>query len=201
MSFYVFSRAVVHVIAKIRYRLRFEGLENIPQEGGFILCSNHISLFDPILIAIRVKPQCFFMAKEELFENKFVGAVIRALGAFPVSRGKGDTSAIDRAVDIVNNKQVLAIFPEGHRSKDGKLLKLKSGAVVIAAQTGGTILPCVVKKGPRKFLRHSLTVRYGKPISCQEFGLTAAHVPSEIRGANHLLTDRLTGLLEETHAD
>jgi 1-acyl-sn-glycerol-3-phosphate acyltransferase len=200
VSFYNFARAVVHVVAKIRYRLHFEGLENIPTEGGFILCSNHISMFDPILIAIRVKPQCFFMAKEELFRNKFVSALIRALGAFPVSRGKGDTAAIDRAIEIVRNRQVLAIFPEGHRSKDGKLLKLKSGAVVVASQTNADILPCIIKKGEKKGLRYSLTVRYGKMIRCEDLGITAAHAPSEIRTGNRILTECLTNLLEDTHA-
>lgn len=200
MSFYNFARQVVLVVAHLRYRLRFEGLEHVPEGRGFILCSNHISMFDPILVAVKIKPQCFFMAKEELFHNKFVAALIRKLGAFPVSRGKGDTAAIDRAVEIVKNGQVLAIFPEGHRSRDGKLLKLKSGAVVVASQTGGEILPCIIKKGKRGLVRRSLTVRYGKVISAGELGITEAHAPSEIRGGNRVLTERLTGLLEETNA-
>ena len=199
MSFYTFARAVVRVIAHIRYRLRFEGLENVPEGRGFLLCSNHISMFDPILVAIRIKPRCYFMAKEELFRFRPFGALIRALGAFPVSRGKGDTAAIDRAVSLVKDGKALVIFPEGHRSKDGKLLELKSGAVVIASQTGGDILPCIIRKGERKGLRRPLTVRYGKVIPCAELGITAAHVPSEIRAGNRILTERMTALLEETH--
>lgn len=199
MSFYNFARQVTILVAHIRYHLRYEGLENIPTEGGFILCSNHISMFDPILVAIRVKPQCFFMAKEELFRFKPLGALIRALGAFPVSRGKGDTAAIDKAADIVKSGRVLAIFPEGHRSKDGKLLKLKSGAVVVASMTGADLLPCVIRKGPKKGLRYTVTVRYGKMIPNEKLGLTEAKAPAEIRGANRLLTDTLTGLLEETN--
>ncbi len=201
MSFYTFARCVVRVVAAMRYKLRYEGLENVPEGRGFLLCSNHISMFDPILVAIRIRPRCYFMAKEELFRFKPLGFLIRALGAFPVSRGKGDTAAIERAVELVKDGKALVIFPEGHRSKDGKLLKLKSGAVVIASQTGGDILPCIIRKGERRGLRRPpLTVRYGKVIPCAELGVTAAHVPSEIRAGNRILTERMTALLEETHA-
>ncbi len=199
MSFYNFARQVTILVAHIRYHLRYEGLENIPTEGGFILCSNHISMFDPILVAIRVKPQCFFMAKEELFRFKPFAMLIRALGAFPVSRGKGDTGAIDKAAEIVKTGHVLAIFPEGHRSKDGKLLKLKSGAVVVASMTGADLLPCVIHKGPKKGLRYTVTVRYGKMIPNEKLGLTEEKTPAEIRNANRLLTDTLTGLLEASN--
>lgn len=198
MSFYNFGRAVTNAFVHLLYHLKFEGLENIPEDRGFILCSNHISDLDPILVAVRVKPQCFFMAKEELFHIPILASIVRALGAFPVARGKGDTAAIDRAVEVVNSGHVLAIFPEGTRTKDGKLLKLKSGAIVVASKTGGDLLPCVVKKGKRKILRRTVTVKYGKVISNQTLGITGTS-PSELKQANKLLTATLTGMLEEIH--
>ena len=112
MIFYKIARAATFLVSKILYKVRYEGLENVPNDRGFILCSNHISTFDPILIAVRLKPQCFFMAKEELFENKLLAPIIRGLGAFPVTRGKGDTAAIEKAVDYVKNGKVVAIFPK-----------------------------------------------------------------------------------------
>ena len=127
----------------------------------------------------------------------FVSLIIRGLGAFPVSRGKGDTAAVEKAVGYVKEGKVVAIFPEGHRSPDGKLQKLKSGAVVIAAETGGGMQPCVVRKGPKKGLRTPVVIRYGKFISHEELGLTG-RTPSQIRSANKLLTKTLTDLLEET---
>ena len=169
----------------------------MPNDKGFILVSNHISNFDPIFVAVKVKPRCYFMAKEELFRNPFVSLIIRGLGAFPVSRGKGDTAAVEKAVGYVKEGKVVAIFPEGHRSPDGKLQKLKSGAVVIAAETGGGMQPCVVRKGPKKGLRTPVVIRYGKFISHEELGLTG-RTPSQIRTANKLLTKTLTDLLEET---
>ena len=198
MIFYKIARVVTSVVSKIRYKISYEGLENVPTGHGFILCSNHISLFDPILVAVPLKPQCFFMAKEELFQNKFLSLIITALGAFPVSRGKGDTAAIDKAVGYVKSGKVVAIFPEGHRSKDGQLQKLKSGAVVIAAETGEGLQPCVIKKGQKRFLRTPIVIRYGKFITPEELGLTG-RVPSQIRSANKLLTSSLQEMLEDIH--
>lgn len=198
MSFYNFGRVVTTAFVHLIYRFRVEGLENIPDNRGFILCSNHISDLDPILVAIRVRPQCYFMAKEELFHIPVLAAIVKALGAFPVARGKGDTAAIQHAIQVVNSGHVLAIFPEGTRTKDGKLLKLKSGALVVASKTGGDILPCVIKKGRRKFLRRTVTVKYGKVIPNETLGLSGTS-PSELKQANKLLTATLTGMLEEIH--
>lgn len=197
MSFYTFARSVVNLVARMRYKITYEGLENVP-EGGFVLCCNHISMFDPILIAIKLKPQCYFMAKEELFKMKPFALLFRHLGAFPVARGKGDTGAIDYAVELVRNGKIVGIFPEGTRSRDGRLQKLKSGAVVVAAQTGCGLQPCVIKKGGRLFIRRALTVRYGKFISHEQLGITG-HSPAQIRSANRLLTSTFTTMLEETH--
>ena len=198
MIFYKIARAATFLVSKILYKVRYEGLENVPNDRGFILCSNHISTFDPILIAVRLKPQCFFMAKEELFENKLLAPIIRGLGAFPVTRGKGDTAAIEKAVDYVKNGKVVAIFPEGHRSEDGKLQKLKSGAVVIAAETGMGLQPCVIKKGPQRRLRTPVVIRYVKFITHEQLGLTGK-VPSQIRAANRLLANSMENMLEDIH--
>ena len=194
--FYSIAKAVTRLISHLFYKIKYEGIENIPTDRGFILCSNHVTMFDPILVAVRVKPQCFFMAKEELFKNKFVSLIIRGLGAFPVSRGKGDTEAVDKAVNYVKEGKVVAIFPEGTRSKDGHLQKLKSGAVVIAAQTGGGLQPCVIKMGEKKSLRRPVVIRYGQFITHEQLGLTGK-VPSQIRAANKLLTSSLQTMLDD----
>lgn len=198
MTFYVLARWVVLQVSKLLYKVRYEGTEKVP-EGGFVLCSNHISLFDPIFVAVKVKPQCHFMAKEELFKNKALGLLLSSLGAFPVARGKGDTGAIDYAVELVKNGGVVGIFPEGTRSKTGQLQRLKSGAVVVAAQTGCGLQPCIIKKGKKKFLRTPVTVRYGDFIPPEKLAITE-NAPSQIRAAIRLLTETLSTMLEETDA-
>jgi 1-acyl-sn-glycerol-3-phosphate acyltransferase len=194
--FYHIAKNVTRLVSHLFYKVSYEGIEKVPTDRGFILCSNHITMFDPILVACRLKRQCFFMAKEELFRNKFVSLIIRGLGAFPVSRGKGDTEALDKAVNYVKDGKVVAIFPEGTRSKDGHLQKLKSGAVVIAAQTGGGLQPCVVKMGEKKLFRRPVVIRYGDFITHEQLGLEGK-VPSQIRSANKLLTTSLQTMLDD----
>ena len=195
MTLYDVARGIAKMFLPIIYRLKSEGIENIPQDKSFILCSNHISFLDPVFIVLKIKSQCFFMGKQELFKNRIFGYLFRKLGAFPVNRGKGDTVAVEYAESLVKDGKIFAIFPEGTRSKTGKLLKLKSGAIVIAARTGGDILPCVIKKSKGKFLRKTVTVKYGKLIPNSDLEITE-NSTSQIKNANRLLSNTFSDLLE-----
>ena len=114
-----------------------------------------------------------------------------------MDRGKGDTSALDRAKEVVKEGKILGVFPEGTRSKTGKLLKLKSGAIVVSAQTGADILPVAIcaPKGMHPFA--PVYVRYGALIRNGELGLTDMKAASQLKGAKALLTERMATLLEE----
>ena len=200
MSFYHFVRGLARVAIRLLFSIRCEGLENVPEDGtkGYILCSNHIHALDPVVIGVRVKPRVYFMAKEELFHPGLQGKFLRALGAFPVSREKGDVSAMNYAVQLVKEGHVLGIFPEGTRSKTGKMGRFKSGAIFVAAQTGGDLLPCVIKEGKKGLWRRKLTVRYGKMIPNQELGLESGD-RAGLRTATQLLSNVMSGMLEEIH--
>lgn len=197
MTFYRFARGIMYVVAQIRYKYRFIGLENIPENKGLILASNHISNFDPISIGIKIKRQVFFMAKKELYKNPIVGFILKNLGAFPVDRGSGDQSALERAQEVIENGNVLGIFPEGHRSKDGKLLKFKSGAVLIASKTDCEVVPVGIKKGKRNIIRKTMYVIYGKPISNERLHISEAMERSELKAASELLRNEISALLGE----
>ena len=139
---YCFGYWVVRFLYFLFYHIQVEGREHIPTSGGFVLASNHRSYADPPLLATRLRGQrCVFMAKEELFRNKFFGWLIRKLGAFPVTRGAGDNGVIETAEQYVRSGRVLMIFPEGTREKEGKLLPPKSGLFVIAAQAAVDVVP------------------------------------------------------------
>ena len=195
MTFYDFAFIVCNAFVKIGFKFRAEGVENLPQTGGYILCSNHRSYLDPIFLGVKVKRQLAFMAKEELFRVKVLGPIIKKLGAFPIARGKGDTGAVEFAIDTVKSGKALMLFPEGTRSKDGKLLKLKSGVIVIASQSQGLIVPsAIVFEGKLRF-RREVTVRYGKPISCDELGLNGVDRQS-LKTAREKLMARISELLE-----
>ena len=195
---YELARFVAGVAAKIAFDLRTEGRENIPVKGGIIVASNHQTYWDPVFLVIYIKHRFRFMAKEELFEkNKAFGWLIAHLGAFRVARGKGDTAAIDTAVDAVRQGQDLLIFPEGHRSKDGALQRIRSGASVVASKTGAPILPVAICYEGRLTFRKRVTLRYGELIYPEERdGNTGT--PSSIRRINRELGERIGALMEGT---
>ena len=89
-ALYTFGKGLLMPFYKLLYRYKVKNKGSIPAEGGVILASNHLSFADPVLLGLCEKRRLYFMAKKELFRNKFAAAVIRALGAFPVERGAGD---------------------------------------------------------------------------------------------------------------
>lgn len=197
--FYKFARVVMRILIKVVYRIRFVGLEHVPQRGGYMIVCNHQSYSDPILLGIRLKQHLYFMAKAELFDHKLLGVIIKGLGAFPVNRGRGDTSAIDKSVALLGEGKVLAIFPEGTRSKTGEPLRPKSGAAVIAQQTGADVLPCAIVFGKRRWIRKPATVYIGELIP-NALLQADEQSPAAIKEATRLIWDRVLALWEAGHA-
>lgn len=162
-------KALVWCYMHIAYNLRYTGRKNIPKGTTVIYASNHRSYADPPLIAAGAKGKYAFMAKEELFRNKLFAWLIRSLGAFPVSRGKGDSSTLDTAVERLNNGKNLIIFPEGTRSKNGKVGRGHTGAALIAARSGKPIIPVGIVYGEKLGFRTKLTVKFGEPIMPEDY--------------------------------
>jgi 1-acyl-sn-glycerol-3-phosphate acyltransferase len=159
---YRFCRTAVKGIVSVAFRLRVAGVENIPSSGPLIIASNHIHNFDPPVIGLAIPRFVRFMAKSELFANKPIAAFLTILGAFPVKRGGQDKSAIRTAIDIPAQQGCLLVFPEGHRSKTGKLGKAQPGIAFIARKAGCPIVPAVII-GPYR-LFSPLSIRFGPPI-------------------------------------
>ena len=190
--FYAFSQFVGTWLYKRLYPHLTIGKENFPKEGKVVVCSNHISNNDPLFISFDTRRQPFYMAKIELFQNKFVGMILRALGAFAVERGSGGSDAMDRCKEILDQDGVVAIFIEGTRSLDGNLGKPKSGAVMIAHQNHAPILPvCITTPHgkPTKLFEKSI-VSYGKLIQPEELGIIEG-TGVEFRKASRLVMSRI----------
>lgn len=166
---YYFAKILVRLYFSLLYKLHYEGKENIPKDTTVIYACNHRSNADPPLLGAGGRGKYAFMAKEELFRNKLFAWLIRILGAFPVSRGKGDTAVIDTAVERLNNGRSLMIFPEGTRSKDGKVGKGHTGAALISVKANKLIIPAAICYGEKLKFRTPLTVIYGKPIDPAEY--------------------------------
>lgn len=160
MKFYGIVRGAVYGVLKAFMFLKVRGNKNIPNEGAFLLCSNHRSNMDPLLLAAGCPRQLTFMAKEELFKVAFLGRLIKALGAFPIKRGKGDASAIMATLKIMKKGGATVVFPEGTRMKDGERKQVNQGIIRLAMQCRVPILPAFVSKN---------SVTYGKAISYQEY--------------------------------
>lgn len=143
--FYQIAIRAVGLLWHFWFHLELHGRENEPKEGGYILASNHCSAIDPMIVCQGIRhSEIHFMAKAELFDIPVLKHVIRWLNAFPVSRGSGDLTPINTSIQVIQDKEILGIFPEGTRSKDGNLLRFKSGLALIAQQTGAPVLPVTI---------------------------------------------------------
>ncbi len=153
---------------KLAFNYKVEGRENIPKDKNFILVSNHTSNLDPPLLGVSSKIFLGYMAKEELFKNKFFGGLISRLGAFPVSRGGGDIAAIKTALRLLKEGRSMVIFPEGGRSRTkGMLRKGKSGAALIATKANVGLLPVGIS-ADLKF-RGKIVVKFGEYIDLSSY--------------------------------
>mgnify|MGYP001098858683 FL=1 len=191
-----FVRYVTMGVYKLFYNFHIEGVENIPQDRALVMASNHRSYADPVILTMPMKKPVTYMAKEELFKNKLFGWFIRKLGAFPVKRGTGDMQVIDDAVDILESGRHLVIFPEGTRSKDGKVGKGKTGVALIAARSGADVLPCgIIFEGGKLHFRSKLTLRFGKVIPAEEIAVTDGS-PKELKAAKLRIMSAITELVE-----
>ncbi len=168
---------------------------------GFVLCPNHLSAIDPLFVVLArgFGKKMLIMGKEELFRiNPLLNFFWCIAGAFPVHRGKGDTAAIEEAVEEVRAGRGLLIFPEGTRSKDGNLGRLKSGAFVVAMEANACLVPCHITYAagrPKAFRR--ITVTFGPPASLSELGLAGLagqRVPAALREAKHRFADQMQAL-------
>jgi 1-acyl-sn-glycerol-3-phosphate acyltransferase len=161
------------------FRLRAEGVENLPQEGGFVLAANHVSNLDPWPLGIPLFPRRYlrFMAKSELFWWP-LGPLIRLGGAFKVRRGEGDLEAINRAVELVRDGHIVVMFPHGTRQRKGLVKRHRphshSGAARIALEARTPLVPAAIAGTDRLSRLGQLRVRYGKPLDLDGLDARAA---------------------------
>ena len=157
-------KVLVGFYYKVFLGLKVTGRENIPENEAFVLCANHLSLQDPILLTLVMGKRVRYMAKEELFKNKFLASIIRFFGAFPVQRGSGDMGIVTASSAIIDGGEILMIFPQGTRDKKRKGLKGHTGAARIACMSGVKMLPVGITDKYRLF--GGLRVNIGKPVDC-----------------------------------
>jgi len=157
---YVLARGLFKILFSIAFPLKIKGTQHLPEQGPAIVCANHISLMDPIVLGIILKPPVRFMAKKELFQVPLLGLIIKQLGAFPVSRGQVDRKAIKQSLEALDKGQIFGIFPEGTRKNKSK--KPLRGVGFLTAKSRAPVIPVAIK-GPYKLFR-PLVVEVHPPV-------------------------------------
>ena len=161
---YRLAYCAAKVVLGLVYPVRVVGRENVP-EGSAMVCANHSSWVDPVLMAfaISMKEQVCFMGKVELFKNKLIGGIFRAIGAVPVDRESADLEAVKTALRRLTSGRKVGIFPEGTRSAEEDTVTPKVGAIRIAEQARAPIVPVYIPR--KKKLFRPMTIVIGQPVT------------------------------------
>jgi 1-acyl-sn-glycerol-3-phosphate acyltransferase len=181
---------------KLLFRLKASGTEHLPREGGFVLSANHLSNLDPWPLGLPLFPrrQIRFMAKAELFQSP-LWPILTYGGAFKVRRGEGDTKAIETAVRLAREGEVVAIFPEGTRRKKGMVKKHEArphtGAARVALEASVPLIPAAIAGTDRITKLGPLRVAYGPPVQLDDLR------ERDMREAAQVGTDRLMSAIAE----
>ena len=160
-------RGALYIWFKLVYRLKINGTENIPKDGPVIFCGNHRSYIDPPVIVVTAKRDVKFLAKEELYENKFLAFLGWAFEAIPVKRDEKDIGAIKSSLKDLKEGKCIALFPEGTRNGLAKGEKVKDGVAFFAVRSGAKVVPCGIKGGTKELKK--LTINYGKALDYSQY--------------------------------
>ena len=201
-KFYKFCHHALACLIKVIFRVKIVGNENEPLTGGYLVCANHTSLWDPAMLgACLKKRQVRFMAKAEIFKIPLMGGFFRALGAFPVNRGTGDIKAIKTTIELVQNGECVGIFPQGTRCRgvDPRKTQVKSGTGMCAFRGKCGVVPVAIVNKKRKmtFLGKTYVV-IGKPIAFEELGFTEGD-KMEFENASRIIFEKICDLYDECY--
>lgn len=184
------------------FKIDYVGVENIPDEGGFILAANHIQALDPLIIALGVtNRQIYFMGKKELFDKPIVSSILKKANGFPIVRGGADKEALSYAERVVTEGHILGIFPEGTRSKDYKPARAKSGVGLISKNAKADILPVSIYNCDDMKRGTKITIRFGEMIPYESLGFTEDGPKEEVKNSAKYIMSEIVKLWEMGHCE
>ena len=165
--FYWMAKGFMWALLHAMYRFRVEGRGNLPDDGAFILCSNHIHSLDPATHTILNKRRMRFMGKKELFAHWYGRLFFTMLGAFPVNRGATDIKAYRTTISVLEQGKPMLIFIQGTRMRAIDIKDAKGGAAVFALKTRSPIIPAGISATYGLF--STIRIRYGAPLNLERY--------------------------------
>lgn len=160
-------KAFLHFLVLVVYRAKKVGEKNIPKEGSYIICANHVHALDAPTLVLSLKREVIFIAKEELFENCILKWLGDAFDVIAIKRGKGDIDAMKLSFKAIKQGKLLGLFPEGTRNGMAKGEKVHNGAALIALKTNTKIIPVGIQGSFKAFKKVKFNI--GKPMDFSEY--------------------------------
>ena len=199
MSFYSKAKFLLAGLIRKLWRIKVFGAENERPGVSYLICANHQSMLDPVLLGAAIKHNPRYMAKAELMRIPGLKQLITALGAYSVDRGGSDVAAIKKTISLLKEGESVIMFPQGtrHKGVDPKTTKVKFGCAMIAARANVPVLPIFidVKDHKVKLFRRTI-IRIGREISPEELA-SVAESPEDHRHGAELIFSRITSLGEQ----
>ncbi|MDI6605598.1 MAG: lysophospholipid acyltransferase family protein [Candidatus Omnitrophota bacterium] len=165
---YTVLRFISLILCRLFFRIEVYGKKNIPEKGGFILASNHSSYLDPIILGVFCPRKLNFMARHDLFLNRFFGLLLSQVGAFPVKRNSADRSALKEALKRLSCGKALVLFPQGRRSSglSAESSDFLAGVGFLAAKTNLPVIPAFIKGTDKALPKGAKCIKPGRICVC-----------------------------------
>ena len=163
----IIVKPICFIIDMILFRVKIDGIENIPKNQACIVCGNHVHALDAPVLLARTNKKIRFMAKQELWKSPAFRFMAFIYQVFPVKRDRKDTDAVKTSLKILKNKEILGIYPEGTRNGMARGIKPKKGAVNLAIRADVPIIPFGIKGNFKPFRK--VIYKFGEPIFYSEY--------------------------------
>ena len=168
---YRFIRRILQFLGVVGYRIRYTGRENIPADGGVLVVSNHQSHFDPPLVGMACTRRMNYLARDTLFKFPPLGWLMRSLDAIPIDREGVGLSGIKESLRRLKRGEMVLVFPEGTRTRDGEIASFRPGFTALAIRSKAAILPVAIEGAYQAWPRRRkvprpgrIRIHYGRPI-------------------------------------
>ena len=199
LKLYSFLRFVGSPFIRLLFRVKVYGKERFPDDGAVLICANHLSIVDVMIMFCIMPRQIRFMAKAELFSVPLIGFVIKKLGAFPIDRAGKDVASVKKSLSILSDGEVISVYPQGKRIRGvhPRATSTRSGPGMMVCRTKCTVLPVLfeTKKWRIKLFRR-VHVRIGEPIVHAEWNLGEERDITEYKRISDSIFDAICALAE-----